>query len=159
MVRATALIAAVTLVSTGLALFVLPAVAEDSLATIFAPADGAKLETKHTYKLEYDDDVGEVMAKPRNATIAQPNLVIDEAEFARHVRSLRGLTFPMKAHKNLPRGDQTPFDTLRHWFREASPSRPFCFYVSINETAIAAPVAGFKDGEFPPRFDCKARRA
>jgi hypothetical protein len=46
--------------------------------------------------------VGEVMAKPRNATIAQPNLAIDDAEFARHVRSLRGLTFPVKAHKNLP---------------------------------------------------------
>jgi hypothetical protein len=54
MVCATALIAAVTLVSTGLALFILPAMAEDSLATILAPADGAKLETKHTYKLEYE---------------------------------------------------------------------------------------------------------
>ncbi|HUI19435.1 MAG TPA: hypothetical protein VLZ74_00085 [Methylocella sp.] len=39
----------------GLALFAVPpAAAEDSLATILSPADGAKLEAKHTYKLEYE---------------------------------------------------------------------------------------------------------
>ena len=31
-----------------------PAAAEDRLATILSPADGAKLEAKHTYKLEYE---------------------------------------------------------------------------------------------------------
>jgi len=51
---AGALIAAATLASTGPALFVLPAMAEDSLVTILAPADGAKLETKQTYKLDYE---------------------------------------------------------------------------------------------------------
>ncbi len=51
---AGAFIAAATFASTGPALFVLPAVAEDSLATILSPADGAKLEAKHTYKLEYE---------------------------------------------------------------------------------------------------------
>jgi hypothetical protein len=45
-------------------------------------------------------------------------------------------------------------------FAVASALTPtICFYVSTNETAIAAPVAGFEDGEFPPRFDCKARCA
>ena len=51
---AGALIAAATLASTGPALFVLPAVAEDSLVTILAPADGAKLEAKKTYTLDYE---------------------------------------------------------------------------------------------------------
>jgi len=32
--------------------------------------------------------VGEVLAKPHSATVAQPNLVIDDAEFSRHVRSV-----------------------------------------------------------------------
>ena len=44
---ARALIAAATLAST-ISLFVLPAMAEDSLVTILAPADGAKLEAKKT---------------------------------------------------------------------------------------------------------------
>ena len=51
---AGALIAAATLASTGPALFILPAVAEDSLVTILAPADGAKLEAKKTYTLDYE---------------------------------------------------------------------------------------------------------
>ena len=38
----------------GTQLCILPAAAEDSLATILSPADGAKLEAKHTYKLEYE---------------------------------------------------------------------------------------------------------
>lgn len=38
----------------GLLFCILPAGAEDSLATILSPADGAKLEAKHTYKLEYE---------------------------------------------------------------------------------------------------------
>ena len=54
MACAGALLAAATLASTGPAFFVLPAVAEDSLATILSPEDGAKLEPKHTYKLEYE---------------------------------------------------------------------------------------------------------
>ncbi|HUB65153.1 MAG TPA: hypothetical protein VL996_12070 [Methylocella sp.] len=55
-----ALAAAVTLSHIGPARFVLPAAAEDSFATILAPADGAKLEAKHTYKVEY-----EVKAAPK----------------------------------------------------------------------------------------------
>ncbi len=51
---AGAFIAAAALASTGPALYVQPAMAEDSLVTILAPADGAKLETKKTYKLEYE---------------------------------------------------------------------------------------------------------
>ncbi|MGA3339598.1 MAG: hypothetical protein ABSD11_03090 [Methylocella sp.] len=51
---AGALIAAATLASTGPALFILPAAAEDSLVTILAPADGAKLEAKKTYPLDYE---------------------------------------------------------------------------------------------------------
>ena len=51
---AGAFIAAATLASTGPALFVQPAMAEDSLVTILAPADGAKLETKKTYPLDYE---------------------------------------------------------------------------------------------------------
>jgi hypothetical protein len=51
---AGALIAAATLASTDPSLFVLPAVAEDSLVTILAPADGAKLEAKKTYTLDYE---------------------------------------------------------------------------------------------------------
>jgi hypothetical protein len=43
-----------TLAGIGPALYVLPAAAEDSFATILSPADGAKLEAKHTYKLEYE---------------------------------------------------------------------------------------------------------
>jgi hypothetical protein len=35
-------------------LCVLPVMAEDSPTTILSPADGAKLEAKHTYKLEYE---------------------------------------------------------------------------------------------------------
>ena len=38
----------------GLHLCIVPVAAEDSLATILAPADGAKLEAKHTYKLDYE---------------------------------------------------------------------------------------------------------
>jgi hypothetical protein len=51
---AGAFIGAAILASIGPTHFVLPAAAEDSLATILAPADGAKLEAKHTYKLEYE---------------------------------------------------------------------------------------------------------
>ena len=39
----------------GLAVFAAsPVTAEESLATILSPADGAKLEAKHTYKVEYE---------------------------------------------------------------------------------------------------------
>ncbi len=54
MAYAGAFAAAAILAGMGPALFVLPAAAEDSLTTILSPADGAKLETKHTYKLEYE---------------------------------------------------------------------------------------------------------
>lgn len=33
---------------------ILPAAAEDSYATILSPANGAKLEPKHSYKVEYE---------------------------------------------------------------------------------------------------------
>ena len=69
------------------------------------------------------------------------------------------MTFPVKAHKIIAWGFQTQFESLRHWFREASLlHNHYASTVSMNETAIAAPGAGFEDGEFPPRFDCKARR-
>lgn len=35
-------------------LCILPAAAEDSFATILSPANGTKLEAKHTYKVEYE---------------------------------------------------------------------------------------------------------
>jgi hypothetical protein len=53
-VCARAFIDAVIFPSAELALFVLPAAAEQSLATILAPADGAVLAAKQTYKLEYE---------------------------------------------------------------------------------------------------------
>jgi len=51
---ARAFIAVAIFPSAGAALFVLPAAAEPSLATILAPADGEKLEANRTYKLEYE---------------------------------------------------------------------------------------------------------
>lgn len=54
MACAGAFAAAASLAGIGTALYVLPAAAEDSFATILSPADGAKLEAKHTYKLEYE---------------------------------------------------------------------------------------------------------
>ncbi len=48
---ARALIAAAALASTSI---VLPAMAEDSLVTILAPADGATLAAKQTAKLDYE---------------------------------------------------------------------------------------------------------
>ena len=53
-VCARAFIDAAIFPSAGVALFVLPAAAEQSLATILAPTDGAELEAKRTYKLEYE---------------------------------------------------------------------------------------------------------
>jgi hypothetical protein len=60
MAYAGAFAAAASLAGIGPALYLLPAAAEDSFATILSPAEGAKLEAKHTYKLEY-----EVTAAPK----------------------------------------------------------------------------------------------
>ena len=51
---AGALIGAAILAGIGPAHSIVPAAAEDSLATILSPADGAKLEAKHTYQLDYE---------------------------------------------------------------------------------------------------------
>jgi len=51
---ARALIGAVISSSAGAALFIPSAAAEPSLATILAPADGAKLAANQTHKLDYE---------------------------------------------------------------------------------------------------------
>jgi hypothetical protein len=53
-VCARAFVRAVIFPSAAITLFVLPAAAEQSLATILAPADGTVLAAKQTSKLEYE---------------------------------------------------------------------------------------------------------
>jgi Family of unknown function (DUF6130) len=74
MACAGALFAAAILTRTGPALFVMPAMAEDSYATILAPADGAKLDAKQSNKLEY-----EIKAAPK---VDHVHLFVDGDEAA-----------------------------------------------------------------------------
>jgi Family of unknown function (DUF6130) len=69
-----ALFAAAILTHAGPTFFVLPAAAEDSYATILAPADGAKLDAKQNNKLEY-----EIKAAPK---VDHVHLFVDGDEAA-----------------------------------------------------------------------------
>jgi len=59
------------------------------------------------------------------------------------------LTFPVKAHKIIAWGFQTQFESLRHWFREASllPNH-YASTVSMNETAMRRRVLALRMGSF-----------